>query len=384
MILRADCTPKPIDTPHNMPSNMPNSNLEAENLALRGLLQTLTADATHNQAVMQRFQARELALLNAQNLPDLLERLTTGLHTSFALETVRLVLLDPYGVLRELLAALGAPDKQLPQLTLAGDYHETTRPYPDLNRPWLGPWQQERDCRLFPGATRVKSVALVPLRQPGGLSGFLNLGSNDPNRFRQEQGTEFLARLAQIAAVCLENAVNRERLRLTGLTDGLTGLYNRRHLETRLDEETRRACRHGQPFSCLFIDADRFKQVNDHHGHSAGDQVLIALAQRVREQLRGSDLATRYGGEEIAVLLPQTDVANAHLLAERIRRHIADTPIALPNGRAIGVTVSIGVAQLEADCSLPHEKLAQRMLDTADRQVYRAKEAGRNCVRCAS
>lgn len=358
--------------------------LEAQNRALRDLLQTLSADAAHNQVVMQRFQARELALLNAQDLPDLLERLTAGLHTSFSLEAVRLVLLDPYGVLRELLSALGGPDRQLPHLSLARDYHATIQPYPDLHQPWLGPWQPGRDSLLFPGATRLNSVALVPLRQPDGLSGFLNLGSIDPNRFRPEQGTEFLARLAQIAAVCLENAVNRERLRLTGLTDGLTGLYNRRHLETRLDEETRRACRHAQPLSCLFIDADHFKQVNDHHGHSAGDQVLIALAQRVREQLRGSDLATRYGGEEIAVLLPQTDAANAHLLAERIRRHIAETPIPLPNGRAIKVTVSIGVAQLEPDCSIPHQKLAQRMLDTADRQVYRAKEAGRNCVRCAS
>lgn len=359
------------------------SELEAENKALRQLLHTLTTDAAHNETVMQRFQARELSLLSAEDLPDLLERLTIGLRTSFSLEAVNLVLLDPYGVLLELLGGLGVEVDEIPHLAIEKDLRAVARRYPDVHKPWLGPWRQRRDCRLFPRA-RIRSAALLPLRQPEGLSGFINLGSCDPQRFHAAQGTDFLQRLAQVAAVCLENAVNRERLRLTGLTDGLTGLYNRRHLEARLGEETARACRHRHPLSCLFIDADHFKRVNDRHGHSAGDQVLVALAKRVREQLRGSDLPTRYGGEEIAVLLPQTDVTNARLLAERMRSHIADTPIALPDGEAITVTVSIGVAQLESRCELPLDELAQRLLDSADRQVYRAKEAGRNCVRCAS
>jgi len=357
--------------------------LEAENRALRQLLHQLTRDAAHNETVMQRFQARELSLLSAQDLPDLIERLTVGLRTSFSLEAVNLVLIDPYGVLSELLGVLGVDPSRIPHLNLEKDIRTACAKFPDTHRPWLGTWQQGRHCEVFPRDI-VRSAALLPLRQPDGLAGFLSLGSGDPKRFSAEQGSEFLQRLAHVAAVCLENAVNRERLRLTGLTDGLTGLYNRRHLEKRLLEETTRACRHKHPLSCLFIDADHFKQINDKYGHSAGDQVLVALAKRIREQLRGSDVPTRYGGEEIAVLLPQTDAVNAKLLAERIRRHIDEHPIPLPDGREINVTVSVGVAQLESRCEMAAPDLSQRLLDTADRQVYRAKEAGRNCVRCAS
>ncbi len=355
--------------------------LEAENQTLRQLLQTLTSDATYNEGVMRRFQERELALLGAQDLPDLIERLTIGLRSSFNLENVRLVLFDPYGVLEELLAALGAPACNIPYLFIERDVQQALDRYPDLHRPWLGPWVRRH--QPFPAPTRLRSEALLPLRQPDGLSGFLHLGASDPRRFHAGQGTDFLDHLAHLAAVCLENAVNRERLRLSGLTDGLTGLYNRRHLDTRLAEEVSRAQRHRLSLSCLFIDADHFKRINDEHGHSAGDQVLIALAKRIRDQLRGSDLAARYGGEEIAVLLPQTDHHNASLLAERIRAAIAAEPVITNEGIAIPVTVSIGVAALHTDPGTPPETAANLLLEAADAQVYRAKAAGRNRVCCA-
>ncbi len=355
--------------------------LEAENRALRELIQTLTADAAYNESVMQRFQERELALLGAQDLHDLFERLTVGLRTSFGLESVRLVLLDPHGVLEELLAALGVQSCQIPHLYLERDVRATLDRYPDLHRPWLGPWVRRH--QPFPAPqTPVRSEALLPLRQPDGLAGFLHLGSADPQRFRAGQGTEFLERLGRLAAVCIENAVNRERLRLSGLTDGLTGLYNRRHLDTRLAEEVARARRHRLALACLFIDADHFKQVNDRYGHAAGDQVLIALAKRIRDQLRSSDLAARYGGEEIAVLLPQTDLHNAALLGERIREAVAAAPVDTPEGERIPVTVSIGVAALPASPEGDNARIAAQLLEAADREVYRAKSEGRNRVCC--
>lgn len=356
--------------------------LEAENQALRRLLQTVSQDAAHNQDVMQRFQERELSLLSAQDLPDLLERLTIGLRSSFALDSVQLVLFDPFGVIDELLSGLGCHAREISHLQLVQEVEKALPHYPDLYRPWLGPWQQENHRLLFNGS-RIRSLALLPLRQPDGLSGFLHLGSHDPKRFQPQQATDFLQRLASVAAVCLENAVNRERLRLTGLTDGLTGLYNRRHLDKRLQEEIARACRHRHPLTCLFIDADHFKEVNDQHGHAAGDQVLIALSRYIKGQLRGSDLAARYGGEEIAVLLPQTDVSNGRLLAERIRRHIASNPVSVPEIGPISITVSIGVAQLDSNCRLSDTDLGERLLSAADQQVYLAKRQGRNCVKVA-
>ena len=354
--------------------------LEAENQSLKQLLDTLTTDASYNETVMRRFQERELALLGATDLPELIERLTAGLRKSFALESVQLVLFDPHGVVAELMTALGA-DTCIPHVCMESDVYGALQRYPDLHHPLLGPWDQRH--QPFPAPTqRLRSEALLPLRQADGISGFLHLASSDPDRFRPEQGTVFLARLARIAALCLENAVNRERLRLSGLTDGLTGLYNRRHLDTRLLEEITRAKRHRHTLGCLFIDADHFTHINDEHGHAAGDQVLIALAKRIREQLRGSDLAARYGGEEITVLLPQTTPENACRLAERIRTHIADAPIVLTEGKSISVSVSIGVAAVTPDRNSDTGQLAGALLESADQGVYSAKQAGRNQVCC--
>lgn len=372
----------PIPMLRSCPQMDSSPDIEAENRALRQLLHTLTRDAAYNQTVMQRFQERELALLTANDLPDLLERLTAGLRASFALDEVTLLLFDPYRVLRDLLGALGSAPEDMQDLSISEDFRGSLANYKNPEQVSLGTWNANAHRALFKHSYH-RSVAILPLRQRDSIAGFLHLGSRKPDRFNATQGTVFLERLAHIAAICLENAVNRERLRLTGLTDGLTGLYNRRHLDQRLNEEVARALRHGHPLSCLFIDADHFKKINDRHGHAAGDQVLVALAQRIRTELRSSDLPARYGGEEIAVLLPQTDLANARKLAERIRSAIADTPVATQNNIDIAVSVSIGLAQLHSEGQGSIEEQATQLLEAADHEVYRAKQSGRNRVCCA-
>jgi len=353
--------------------------LQQENCVLRGLLETLGRDAAYNQQVMARFQQRELALLSAGDLVKLLERLTIGMRGSFVLDGVKLMLLDPFFVIRDLLASDSTANTRLMRdVELCGDVPATRARFDDLKSPWLGPWKAQHQV-LF-GRRLGGSVALLPLRHAEGLAGFLCLGSRDPKRFETGQATDFLAHLASVAAVCLENAVNRERLRLAGLTDSLTGLYNRRHLQHRLEQEVTRAQRYEQSLSCLFVDADHFKRINDRHGHAAGDQVLTALAQRLRARLRTSDLATRYGGEEFAVLLPQTDPANALTLAREICEGIACEPVMLDSGESVEVTVSIGVAALPASDRRPAAEAGESLLQAADRAVYRAKEAGRNRV----
>jgi diguanylate cyclase (GGDEF)-like protein len=359
------------------------ADLQRENAMLRGLLETLGRDAVHNQQVMTRFQERELALLSAGDLVRLLERLTDGMRGSFGLDGVRLLLLDPFCVIRDLLASNALADARLLRdIELCTDVRATLARFDDLHAPWLGPWDAARHRPLF-GRRLDGSVALLPLRQADGLAGFLCLGSRDRSRFREGQATDFLGHLAGVAAVCLENAVNRERLRVAGLTDSLTGLYNRRHLQHRLEQEVTRAQRHGQELACLFVDADHFKRINDQHGHAAGDQVLTALAQRLRSRLRASDLATRYGGEEFAVLLPQTGRADAETLARQICRGIGGEPVALDNGELLTVTVSIGVAALARGDRRPVREAGEALLDAADQAVYAAKQAGRNRVACA-
>lgn len=351
-----------------------------ENRMLRGLLHTLSEDARHNQQVMQRFQERQLALLCADDLVRLLESLTEGMRQSFGLDSVKLKLFDPHFVIRDLLVAHSEADTRLLRdIELCTDICETRNRFDAIEAPELSVWDEARHLPLF-GRRLNGSIALLPLRHAEGLAGYLCLGSRDPERFHAKQGTEFLDHLARVGAVCLENAVNRERLRLVGLTDSLTGLYNRRHLEHRLTQEVARAKRYSQALSCLFVDADHFKAVNDRHGHPAGDQVLVALAQRLRSRLRACDLPTRYGGEEFAVLLPQTDAADAQSLAREICRDIAAEPITLASGKQITVTVSIGVATMAGDSAGPQTDLGPALLDAADQASYRAKQAGRNCV----
>ena len=350
---------------------------------LRGLLQTLGQDAEHNTRVLARCHERELTLLSAADLVQLLQRLTTGMRSSFRLDGVKLLLLDPCQVVRDLLTASPDADAGLIRnLELCTDVPSTRARFRDLHAPWLGPWDEAQHYPLF-GRRLGGSVALLPLRQADGLAGFLCLGSRDPQRFQQGQASDFLGHLARVAAVCLENAVNRERLRLAGLTDSLTGLYNRRHLQHRLEQEVTRAQRYRQSLSCLFVDADHFKRINDRCGHAAGDQVLTALAQRLRARLRTSDLPTRYGGEEFAVLLPQTDLASACTLAREIGTGIAAEPVPLDSGEDVAVTVSIGVAALPEDALRDAREAGEALLQAADGAVYQAKLSGRNCVVCA-
>ena len=182
---------------------------------------------------------------------------------------------------------------------------------------------------MFPGAPDLKSAALVPLPRKDRPTGALCFGSRDPTRFTRHHGTDFLSHLGAVAAVCIENAVNRARLLRAGITDFLTGWHNRRYLQQRLKEELARAQRRGGRIACLMIDIDRFKGINDGYGHLAGDIALKEVAQRVESQIRSMDTAARFGGDELAILLPEAGAAEAAKLAERIREAIAAAPVAL-------------------------------------------------------
>ena len=227
----------------------------------------------------------------------------------------------------------------------------------------------------------LKSAALVPLPRKDRATGALCFGSRDPTRFTRHHGTDFLAHLGAVAAVCIENAVNRARLLRAGITDFLTGWHNRRYLQQRLKEELARAQRHGGTMSCLMIDIDRFKSINDGYGHLAGDNALKEIAHRVETQIRSMDTAARFGGDELAILLPEATAAEAARLAERIREVVAAVPFTLTAQIERSLTVSVGVASIapgrhETDL----KAVADRLLTDADAALYRAKALGRNRV----
>ncbi|MGB5284923.1 MAG: GGDEF domain-containing protein [Polyangiales bacterium] len=170
----------------------------------------------------------------------------------------------------------------------------------------------------------------------------------------------------------LESQYHETIYRMT-IMDGLTGIHNKRYLVEQLDRELSRATRHGRPLSMVICDIDHFKLVNDEFGHLAGDYVLKEVAQLVKSRIRPDDVIARYGGEEIALILPETDLAGGVRIADELRK-IIDGQTFIFEDEYIDVTISCGIAQLQPNWR------AFDFVRAADTQLYEAKRAGRNCV----
>lgn len=348
---------------------------------MRRQLAQLKEEVARNTAILKLSQQRELALLQAEDLAALFRQMLSGLAGSYGLEEVTVVLCDPDHDVRHLLLASGTRPEDLPGLRFVDSLAGIAPQYVGLGKPWLGPYRRADHELLFRSRKGLASIAILPLRHKDRLIGSINFGSADPARFTPEHATDFFSHLGAIASFALENAVNRARLLRSGFTDVLTGWHNRRYLQVRLGEELARARRDGDTLSCLMLDLDHFKRINDTFGHAAGDEVLRELAQRVEAEVRASDVAARYGGEEFVILLPRTAAQAAGLLAERIRRVVRERPVDVGDGHAVTVTASIGVASVSlgpADSDL--KALGEALLARADAALYQAKAAGRDRI----
>jgi len=344
-------------------------------------LEELKAAVARNDAKMHLTHQRELRLLHAEDLKTLLNELLGGLQESYGLEQVSVVLCDPDHDVRHLLLAAGTPADSFEGLQMVESLTGLAPQYVALRQPWLGPFTACDHQMVFPQSSGLASVAMIPLMHRLKLIGSINLGSADATRFTRDHAADFLAHLGVIASYCVDNTVNRARLLRSGFTDVLTGWHNRRYLQVRLNEELARARRDGKHVSCLMLDVDHFKRVNDTWGHAAGDAVLQELANRIDTQVRASDVAARYGGEEFVVLLPDTDNSSGVLLAERIRKVVSASDYALPNGESVSITASIGIAGVAPDADASDLKtLGDSLIARADVALYRAKSGGRDQV----
>src|SRR3984885_3422688 len=238
-----------------------------------------------------------------------------------------------------------------------------------------------RLCSQIRSLERTRNVPILAITEPDNNARMvrgLEIGVND-YLVRPIDKNELLARTRSQVRKRRYTERLRDNVQASiemAITDALTGLFNRRYMESHLATLIEQASARGKPLATLVIDIDYFKAINDNHGHDAGDDVLRDFALRIKRSIRGIDLACRYGGEEFVIVMPETDMTVAAMVAERLRRRIAAEPFAIAQGsRQIPVTISIGIAGLRGK-----EDSAAKLLKRADEALYRAKRDGRNRV----
>lgn len=218
------------------------------------------------------------------------------------------------------------------------------------------------------GDEGIKSLICVPLLHQHEAVGILYVDDFTPRRFSKANLKE-LEILASFASIAIHHARTHTDVKQQAITDGLTGLFNRRCFENLLSRELQRSDRHGRSFSLALVDVDDFKQFNDRYGHQAGDDALAALGEAIRKSIRSTDLAARYGGDEIVIILPETRLEKAYnLFAKRIKREIEDEFRIISLGRFI-LTVTVGISSYPED-----GRAARELVLAADRALLAAKK----------
>jgi diguanylate cyclase (GGDEF)-like protein len=226
---------------------------------------------------------------------------------------------------------------------------------------------------------KTGSFISYPISMRSRKIGVLNLTDKTTGEAFDDVDLSLLELVGPQIAIALERAEWQDRatqFQLMSITDPLTGLLNRRYLEERLTEELNRSTRYNYSMSCLMIDIDDFKKYNDLNGHQAGDAALKITAHCLKATLRSADIACRYGGEEFCILLPQTSLTEAGVIAERMRQRVAETAYPYGKSQPLGlVSISIGISTFAR-----HLDTAEKVISAADRALYNAKSQGKNRI----
>jgi diguanylate cyclase (GGDEF)-like protein len=224
----------------------------------------------------------------------------------------------------------------------------------------------------------IHSLLIVPLLLGGEAIGTLGISRDEPGNPYVDEDKHFLQSIADRCALAIANARLHQQVEAQARTDELTGLFNRRYFLELGERELNRAKRYELPLSAIMIDIDHFKKVNDTHGHSVGDEVLREVSQRLTSHVRETDILSRYGGEEFAVVLPETGIEGAGVAAVRLHSSIRDEKMRTSAGE-LPITISLGIAEFSKQIA----SIAS-LLDHADSALYDAKEAGRDRINASS
>ncbi len=218
---------------------------------------------------------------------------------------------------------------------------------------------------------KLKPEIIVPLQSKGEINGIIFLGERIDNEKVTEIESEYLLGIASLASI----AINNSRLYEMATTDMMTKLKMHHYFQTVLSKEMELSRKYNRALSLIMIDIDHFKNFNDSYGHTAGDKILMHLANLIKSKIRVVDVAARYGGEEFALILPGTDIHEALIVAERARTAIEQKGIDY-SGKELKITISVGLTQFDPDIDSDLNKL----IDRADRALYNSKSSGRNMV----
>src|SRR5580704_10643464 len=330
-------------------------------------------------------------------LADLLvfHQLARSLTSSFDLDTILRTILEQMERMVEAeFWALLMLDESTPHLyyaIAAGEEQETLRGLRVKRGEGVAGWvlehgetlivpEPEGDPRVqqsaTPGISSVRSVIALPLRGRTGTQGVIEI--LNPRAEMSDYTIAFLHILADHAAIAIENAHDMARIQQLTITDDATGLHNVRHLYDVLDRELRRSQKSKIPLSLAFLDLDRFKLVNDAHGHLIGSELLSLTGQRLRELSRKQDVCLRYGGDEFVILMPGTDAKTALQLTKAMHRALMETEFRMKNELKLNVSASVGLASAPGDGNKVHA-----IIGTADARMYAVKSHGRGNVRGA-
>jgi diguanylate cyclase (GGDEF)-like protein len=335
-------------------------------------LESILERIRDNEEIARKFFEIEVSILSILDFEGLFERLLSEIREKFGIPCVWISLIDKSEIsdLIQTLASskdlkdrlniidrktfLRLTDNRTTPLLLNGDLHPF---YPILPKGQLN---------------FIRSLAVSPIALHGEIIGSLNQADFSPLRYRPGMDTQLLEQLAVKVSICLSNVIAHERLKWLAVRDPLTGLLNRRVMETVLNREFKRAQRYRSPMSLAFLDLDDFKIVNDRYGHECGDALLKYVSGQLAEITRGSDVVARYGGDEFVMVLPGTPSQEAFKLLQRLQQHFRDKPMPYDE-KVITVSISFGVASMTDQEVVDPESLLRR----ADTMLYNIKKTRR-------
>jgi len=322
----------------------------------------------YNEKIAKKFYDVETRILTILNYKDFFEVLLIEIAKTFEIPYVWFSLIKP-GELSDLIKSLQTSEVLITKINIIEkDIFFNLMGHgmqPILENNYL-----DKYAKLIPDTIKksVKSMAMVPISMDGGIIGSLNFADRSYLRYSSSIDATLLEQLGLKASLCLSNVTAHEKLKFLAYHDPLTGLLNRRVMETALKREFNRATRYDNILSVVFVDLDNFKRINDKYGHDAGDKLLRYVADKFRDQARESDVVAKFAGDEFVIILPETTAEQAKKMMTRHKFFFLENPLCIKT-ETIPISISYGIASTEKNSF----ESPEQFLKKADEMLYLKK-----------